>query len=131
MLAQQKIDLLFVLAAAPGRGRSVRSDGSVHFASTERWQLLARSTAFVHGVYLVLANRVGSEGPYVFAGGSMIVGPDGLVIAMAPQEEEASITANMKLDDVRLARASFPHLRDEDAAFTADALRTLFLEQQA
>jgi len=112
LLAMDGADLLVVLAAGPGRGP--RSDGEEGFASTDRWDDLARTAAALHGVYVVLANRAGVEGGVVFAGSSRVFGPDGALVAGAPAAREAVLDAMLEPQAVVRARRPGTHLRDED-----------------
>lgn len=107
--------LLLILAAAPGRGspRDPEEDGT-RFGSHGAWRLLARTAALTHGMYVALANRCGAEGGVVFAGGSMVVGPDGTVLAEASHAEPDTLDVVLDLDAVRSARTPYAHIRDED-----------------
>lgn len=128
LLALQGMDVLFVLAAAPGRGVPLPGSGN-RFGSTESWELLARSTALLHGVYVVLCNRVGVEEGVTFAGGSLVVAPGGEVVARAPQGEEASLDVTLLRDAVSRARHPYAHLRDEDPAVTLHTLHRILEER--
>lgn len=128
LLALMEIDLLVVPAAAPGRG--VPTDPDLHplYGSAARWDLIARSTALLHGIYVIVANRTGTQDGHDFAGGSIIVDPAGDVIARAPQGKEATLRATLDRTAVREARSDFSHLRDEDPAFTARELARILAE---
>ncbi|HSJ08590.1 MAG TPA: nitrilase-related carbon-nitrogen hydrolase, partial [Longimicrobiales bacterium] len=113
VLASRGIDLLIVQAAAPGRG--VWDGGeSGAFASADVWERMARTTAQVFGIYVALANRVGVEGGVTFAGGSLIAGPDGAVIARAPDHGPALLRAECTRDAIDAARRPYAHARDDD-----------------
>jgi len=129
LLAVQEIGLLLVLAAAPGRGASETPDGELAFASTESWEQMARTTALQYGVFLILCNRVGVEGDVTFAGGSMVVGPDGQVLASAPQGKTARVDITLEWDAIRQARHPYSHLRDEDPARLRAELDRLLRER--
>jgi len=73
--------VIFLCAAAPARGLWPRDDAIPGPASIARWDRLVRDIAEEHGMYVVLANQVGSEGGKLFPGGSMIAGPRGDVRA--------------------------------------------------
>ena len=107
--------LLVVLAAAPGRGapKEVEEDGP-RFGSHRAWRLLARSTALTHGVYVALVNRVGVEGGTVFAGGSLVVAPDGEVVSEASHRDPDRLEVDLDAGRVARARHPYAHLRDED-----------------
>lgn len=114
LAAIQGVNLLLVQAAGPGRGAWTGSAEGGRFRSTEAWTRIARTVAHIYGIYVALANRVGSEGGVVFAGESLIVGPTGEVLARAPSEGEAVIEAELSLAEVARARRPFAHARDED-----------------
>jgi len=126
VLAAAGVDVICVAAAAPGRG--VWQGGSHgDFGSSEAWELIARTTAQLYSVYVLLANRIGVEGGVTFAGGSLIVGPAGDVIARGPSHEPAILRAT--LDPAELARARRPayHGRDDRPAVVARELQRLGL----
>jgi len=128
LLALQRMDVLLVLAAAPGRGVPPEAGGAT-FASTARWELIARTTALLHGVYVVLCNRVGVEEGVTFAGGSLVVGPDGDVLARAREAEEDRLDVTLERDRVARARQPWAHLRDEDPAVTLHTLERIMGER--
>lgn len=118
LLATRGIQLLLVQAAAPGRGVWEVPAGEDVFASMAVWERIARATAQLYGIYVALANRVGVEGAVTFAGGSIIVGPGGDVLARAPHGEEAMIEAELSTLELARSRRPYAHLRDEDGAWT-------------
>src|SRR6266850_3908566 len=70
--------VIFLLSAPPARGPWPSANGSEPVpASVNRWERLARDIAEEHGVHVVLANLVGSEGGKMFPGASMVMGPKG------------------------------------------------------
>lgn len=125
LLALQEIDLLVVLSAAPGRGEPEDPVLHPYFGSAAPWELVARSTALLHGIFVVVANRVGTEGNLTFAGGSLVVDPRGEVVARAPQAEEAVVEVVLERNSIRDARAAFSHLRDENPGFVHRELERL------
>lgn len=128
LLAMRGIDLLLVPAAAPGRGVWQGGEDGDRFGSVPVWERIVRTTAQLYGIYVALANRVGVEGGVSFAGGSLIVGPDGAVLARAPEGEEAIIAADLDRVEVTRCRRPYAHLRDEDPALTLEELRRLISE---
>ena len=104
---------IFLLAAPPARGPWPQQSGDPAVpASVNRWERLARDIAEEHGVHVVLANLVGSEGGKVFPGASMVLGPKGELRARGPLWEEAVITAVLDPEDVTRARADMPLIAD-------------------
>lgn len=104
--------LLFISAAAVARGASGRSDGRPGPANAGRWERLAREIAEEHGLFVCLANLVGTEGGKRFFGGSQLIGPGGDVRGSAPQWDESFLVATVDLDDLVRARADSPLLSD-------------------
>ncbi len=128
LLALQGADVLFVMAAGAGRGLAPPESGAV-FTSWESWELIARTTAMLHGMYVVLCNRVGVEEGITFAGGSLVSGPTGTVVARAPQLEAARLDVVLERDQVARARHPFAHLRDDDPAVTLQTLERIVRER--
>jgi len=122
LLAAQGAHLLVVQSAAAGRGAVAGGANGGRFASWDAWEHLARAAAIAYGVYVALANRAGVEGALCFAGGSMIVAPDGAVLARADDLGEDRITAELSLDAVAAARRPYAHARDDDPRLVAREL---------
>jgi predicted amidohydrolase len=128
LLAAQGANLLVVQSAAAGRGVVAGGAGGGRFASWGAWEHLARGAAIAYGVYVALANRVGVEGPLCFAGGSMIVAPDGEVLARADDLGPDRIDAELALDAVAAARRPYAHARDDDPRLVARELARMLGE---
>jgi predicted amidohydrolase len=128
LLATQGIHLLVVQAAAPGRGVMAGGAGGGRFSSWEAWEHLARAAAIAYGIYVVLANRTGVEGPVCFAGGSLVVGPDGGVLARAADAAADRLTVDLSPGAVAAARRPYAHARDDEPALVARELARLAAE---
>lgn len=122
LLAAQGAHLLIVQSAAAGRGAMAGGASGGRFASWDAWEHLARAAAIAYGCYVALANRVGVEGSFYFAGGSMIVGPDGAVLTRGADGEEDRIDAELSLEAVAAARRPYAHARDDDPRLVAREL---------
>ena len=72
-------------------------------------QVLVRARALENGVGLAYANHVGVEDGLTFGGGSVIVGPDGGLLAQGGDGAELLI-ADITRDDVAAARDAVPYL---------------------
>lgn len=103
--------MILLLAAPPARGPWPQENGNVP-ASVNRWERLARDIAEEHGVFVALANLVGSEGGKMFPGASMVMGPKGELRVRGPLWEEAIVTSALDFDDVTRARADMPLVAD-------------------
>jgi predicted amidohydrolase len=113
-LASRGIDALLVQAAAPGRGTW---EGSAHgrFASADVWERIARTTAQLYGIYVALSNRTGVEGGVTFAGGSLVAGPDGGLLARAADRGEEVLSVELSRAALLASRRPYAHERDDDA----------------
>jgi predicted amidohydrolase len=122
VLASRGIDLLVVQAAAPGRGTW---EGGAHgaFGSADIWERMARTTAQLYGIYVVLVNRVGVEAGVTFAGGSLIAGPDGAVIERADDEAEMTLAVSLERFALEQARRPYAHARDDDPGLVVRELQ--------
>ncbi|HEU4720756.1 MAG TPA: NAD+ synthase [Gemmatimonadaceae bacterium] len=104
--------LIVVPSAPPARGAWPKTDEVPGPASVSRWERLTRDMADEHGLYIALANLVGSEAGKQFPGCAMLAGPKGEVRARGPLWQEALVTATIDLADVTRARADMPLIAD-------------------
>jgi N-carbamoylputrescine amidase len=100
ILAMMGAEIMFCPTAAPGYA------GGVH------WEIVNRARSVDNGMFTVYSNRVGKEWEKVYFGDSMIVSPQGEVIARGGKEEDAIVSADLDLDQVDQARIAVPTLRD-------------------
>lgn len=107
-------ELIVIPSASPAR--DFRPDETSRPQNLARWERLARGIAEEHGVFVAVAQLVGSEGGKVFAGGSQIVGPDGEILAEGALHEEEVVTARLPGGAVSRARADAPLLADLEHA---------------
>jgi predicted amidohydrolase len=119
--AQEGAQVVTTISSSPGRG--VRH-GPL-FQSSEGWTNLLKTTAQFYTLYNIYVNRVGFEDGAHFPGGSMVVGPQGEVVAQAKYFEEDFVIAEIDLDEVRRARLFAPVLRDERLELTLRELTRL------
>lgn len=128
LLATGGAHLVMVQAAAAGRGSWAGGEGGGRFASWPAWEHLARAAAVAYGIYVVVANRVGTEGGFVFGGGSMVVGPGGELLARADDLAEDRLTVDLSLDAIARARRPYAHARDDDPRLVHAELARLMAE---
>lgn len=101
VLALGGAELLVVVSASPARDFAASGGGRP--ANLDRWERLALSAAVEHGVFVVAAQLVGSEGGKIFPGGSLAVGPGGAVLARGPLLDEG--VTHVALDPMAIDRA--------------------------
>jgi NAD+ synthetase len=112
IVALDGAQVVIVPSAPPARGAWPKTDEVPGPASVSRWERLTRDMADEHGIYVGLANLVGSEAGKQFPGCAMLAGPKGDVRARGPLWEEAIVTATIDLADVTRARADMPLIAD-------------------
>lgn len=112
IVALDGADVIFVSSAAPARGIQPQGGDTEGPGSVARWERLVRDIAEEHGVFVSLANLVGSEGGKVFPGCSCVFGPRGEVRGRAPAFEEAVLMTPLEFGDLGRARADTPMLAD-------------------
>jgi len=76
------------------------------------WQTIQRSHAIANGVFVVAANRVGTEGELTFWGSSFVADPGGVVVAEASEADEQVLHAELDLGRIEALRRGWPFLRD-------------------
>jgi len=127
VLGARGVDVLLGMSASPGRDLSEGrpSDG---FGSLRMLQVLNEAYARCLGVFVVHANRVGTEEGVTFVGGSEIRNPSGRLVAAAGEEEEL-LLADLDADLLRRTRAALPLERDERRELVAREMRDAVRER--
>jgi N-carbamoylputrescine amidase len=100
----------------------------VNEAQHSAWETIQRAHAIANGVYVVVVNRVGSEGKLTFWGQSFVADPFGRLIAKASADDEEVLVVECDLSRIEETRQNWPFLRDRriDAY---DGLRFRFGDQ--
>jgi N-carbamoylputrescine amidase len=81
------------------------------FDTEPLWEQVIRAHGITNGTFMVVPNRIGTEGPITFYGCSFISDPYGRVLVQAPRAEPAVLVADLDLDQRRDWLALFPFLR--------------------
>jgi predicted amidohydrolase len=89
------------------------------------WRDITRFYARMLESYVVFVNRVGKQDELVFWGYSHVVDPWGTVVAEGPGHEEALITVDIDLGDVRRRRREVPLVKEARLALLARELNRL------
>jgi NAD+ synthetase len=110
VLALAGAELLLVPSASPARDFSPQPGGKP--GNLERWDALAPAAAAEHGLFVAVAQLVGSEGGKLFPGGSAVFGPDGGLLARGPLYEEAVVSAVLDGRERERAHLNAPLLAD-------------------
>lgn len=107
-------DLIIQLNSSPGYGVEERGEVRALAHITRLNQVYAE---FLTCFYLT-CNRVGTEDGKAFWGGSTIISPTGEILGQGPYFEEALVTAEIDLGELRRVRSRLPLLRDEKLDLT-------------
>ncbi|KAA6214943.1 hydrolase [Streptomyces albofaciens JCM 4342] len=91
--------------------------GHPGFDTQPLWQKVIVGNAIANATFMIVPNRIGTEGPLTFYGSSFIADPYGRVLAQAPRDEPAVLVADLDLDARRdwLELFPFPATRRPDA----------------
>lgn len=103
--------------ALAGAQAIVNINGSPYHAGKRglRQQMLA-TRAGDYGVFVCYTNQVGGQDELVFDGGSMVLGPEGELLAQAAMFEEELLVCDLNLDDAFKRRLDAPRRRRERSA---------------
>jgi N-carbamoylputrescine amidase len=74
------------------------------------WEQVIRAHGITNGTFMVVPNRIGTEGPITFYGSSFVSDPYGRVLVQAPRDRPAVLVADLDLDQRRDWLALFPML---------------------
>lgn len=97
--------------------------------NAQTWMTTLQTYARLYGCYIAFCNRVGTEDGLVFWGHSVLLGPDGEIVAQGPLYEEDLVVGEVDLERVRQARLSNPILRDEKIDLTRRELGRIAAER--
>jgi predicted amidohydrolase len=89
------------------------------------WRGITRFYARMLESYVIFVNRVGKQDNLIFWGYSHVVDPWGTVVAEAPVHEEALITVDIDLGNVRRRRREVPLVKEARLALLARELNRL------
>ena len=125
ILSLEGVDLIICPSASPGRG--ITTDERL--GTAESYNLVCRTYAQFLTTFFLYCNRVGYEDGANFWGGSMVIGPNGDILAQEEVADEALVTATLDLGEVRRQRLANPLLRDERVELTINELRRVWHER--
>jgi NAD+ synthase (glutamine-hydrolysing) len=120
IMQAEEVDVLICIINSPARG----VDGP-KTRTAETYELLARTFSQLLGALVIVVNRVGFEDGLCFFGGSMVVGPDGRVLAEAPPFDESLTIAACDFAELRRERLITPLGRDEQLLLTIEELERI------
>jgi predicted amidohydrolase len=92
------------------------------------WHEITRFYARMLQCYVVFVNRVGTEPGLRFWGGSHVRDPWGEIVAKAPHDEPALVSAHVDLTAVRRRRREYPLIKEARLALLSRELERLAAE---
>lgn len=114
-------DLLILISASPGYGLATEQK-----IGSARWvEHINQVYATLFTNFVLHANRTGFEDGVNFWGGSTVFTPEGKLLAQGPYYDEALVTANLDLNQLRRTRTRLPVLRDERVELTIRELKRI------
>jgi N-carbamoylputrescine amidase len=81
------------------------------FDTEPLWEQVIRANGIANGTFMVVPNRIGTEGPVTFYGSSFMSDPYGRTLVQAPRDEPAVLVADLDLAQRRDWLDLFPFLR--------------------
>ena len=118
-LAECGIELLVGVSASPF---------SVGKPIERRTLLSARASD--HGLSVLYANQIGGQDELVFDGGSMVINPNGEVLAEAKPFEEDLLVTDIYLEEMRRQRLAVPLQRDSIGEVKRHVIRSTGVTQK-
>lgn len=109
MLALAGAEILFCPTAIGWLADEKASEGEAQHSA---WETVQRGHAVANGCYFAAVNRVGIEGDTEFWGQSFVADCHGSVMARAPEDQAAVLTADCDLRALEETRRIWPFLRD-------------------
>jgi predicted amidohydrolase len=125
ILSLEGVELIICPSASPGRGISTDE----RLGTAESYNLVCRTYAQFLTTFFLYCNRVGYEDGANFWGGSMVIAPNGDIVAQEEDADEALVLASLDLGDVRRERLTNPLLRDERVELTINELQRAWHER--
>jgi N-carbamoylputrescine amidase len=80
------------------------------FDTEPLWQSVITANGIANGTFMVVVNRIGTEGSLTFYGSSFISDPYGRILVQAPRDEPAVLVADLDLDQRHDWLTLFPFL---------------------
>jgi N-carbamoylputrescine amidase len=80
------------------------------FDTEPLWEQVIRAHGISNGTFMVVPNRIGTEGPITFYGSSFVSDPYGRILVQAPRDAPAVLVTDLDLDQRRDWLALFPFL---------------------
>lgn len=97
---------------------------SLYERQKDSWMTVMRGHAIANRLFVVAANRIGTEGDLTFWGHSFVSAPDGYIIEDLKSDFLGSSITEIDLSEIEFNRRWWPHFRDRRTDLYKDILKT-------
>ncbi|MCR5028702.1 MAG: carbon-nitrogen hydrolase [Fibrobacter sp.] len=97
---------------------------SLYERQKDSWMTVMRGHAIANRLFVVAANRIGTEGDLTFWGHSFVSAPDGYVIEDLKSDFLGASITEIDLSEIEFNRRWWPHFRDRRTDLYKDILKT-------
>lgn len=105
-------------------GWDCKEPESLYERQKDSWMTVMRGHAIANRLFVVAANRIGTEGDLTFWGHSFVSAPDGFVIEDLKSDFLGASITEIDLSEIEFNRRWWPHFRDRRTDLYKDILKT-------
>lgn len=90
----------------------------------DSWMTVMRGHAIANRLFVIAANRIGTESDLTFWGNSFVCAPDGYILQNLPADFWGSSVAELDFSEIEFNRRWWPHFRDRRIDLYSDILKS-------
>lgn len=105
-------------------GWDKKESETIYERQKDSWMTVMRGHAIANRVFVVAANRTGTEGDLTFWGHSFVAAPDGFLLSEGKSDFLGTIITDLDLSEIEFNRRWWPHFRDRRTDLYKDILDT-------
>ena len=105
-------------------GWDCKEPESLYERQKDSWMTVMRGHAIANRLFVVAANRIGTEDDLTFWGHSFVSAPDGFVIEDLKSDFLGASITEIDLSEIEFNRSWWPHFRDRRTDLYKDILKT-------
>ena len=105
-------------------GWDCKEPESLYVRQKDSWMTVMRGHAIANRLFVVAANRIGTEDDLTFWGHSFVSAPDGFVIEDLKSDFLGASITEIDLSEIEFNRRWWPHFRDRRTDLYKDILKT-------
>ena len=104
-------------------GWDVKESKDLYERQKDSWMTVMRGHAIANRLFVVAANRIGTEGDLTFWGHSFVSAPDGFLISELASDFLGASVTEIDLKEIEFNRRWWPHFRDRRTDLYKDILK--------